>query len=780
MRVINSLVKNLRNAAIYNPDVQVAPACILWTDKENQWEQIIPRLQNEIPELFVLGDYAPESRTGPAIWLRCVLAGTISEMTFDANSIPILYLPNVSRQDLRAVENCPELLKPLAELQYRGVIWSQVNAKDWTILAFLKSEQGGLGLDVAQDNETKNAMQLALYKLLDEEISLLKGKRLDKDYFNTLMTSGDSIRDLLQWIDQGENFQISLDKNSWKAFVSICESRLAFNPESEGVLAGANKLAIAEGAWQPIWERFCEAPRRYSNIPIRIRQCKPPALDVFDDREEKLKGFPQYNDEQEKALAKSLLELANVPEHVARKRLIELDKQHAYRREQIWAELGEAPLAIAIQHLALIAEITETNLTAGTLIDVQSRYEKQGWKADNATLEALEKINNQSNFQAVTTAIRTIYLPWIEESARYLQQIVSNEGYPFANISTTPEVSFNKGECILFVDGLRFDIANRLISLLKTKQFDVQTKSNWAALPSVTATGKVAVSPVFKSIVGTADSCNDFEPSVASTGQSLKGGYHFEKLLKEAGWQKLSQFDNGDSNGNAWCEFGNIDSEGHARGWKLAQHLNTLIEEISTRIESLLDAGWKKITVVTDHGWLLMPDKLPKVELANDLTESKWGRCAIVKNGAITEERFYPWFWNSIHHVALADGVSCYRRAEEYAHGGLSLQECLTLEISVTRENIRNINTQVDFVNVSWRGLRCTVTIEAATELYLDIRLEAGNPTSSIVANKKIFNDGKTSVVIENEDYQGRPAFLILLTNTNDVVATMPIVIGND
>ena len=99
-----------------------------------------------------------------------------------------------------------ELLRPLAELQYRGVIWSQINAKDWTILAYLKSDQGGLGLDVAQDNAAKNAMQLALYRLLDEEVELLKGKRLDKDYFNTLLTGGDPIRDLLQWLNQGDVF----------------------------------------------------------------------------------------------------------------------------------------------------------------------------------------------------------------------------------------------------------------------------------------------------------------------------------------------------------------------------------------------------------------------------------------------------------------------------------------------------------------------------------------------------------------------------------------------
>ena len=169
-----------------------------------------------------MGDYNPEKRTGPAIWLRCVLSGEVtvdsenpSENTLNekqtrysiSEGVPIFYLPGISRQDLRAVESCPDTLKPLAELQYRGVIWSQINSKDWTILSFLKSDQGGLGLDVAMDNDTKNAMQLALYRILDEDISLLKGKHLNKDYFNTLLTGGDPVRDLLQWLDNPDTFR---------------------------------------------------------------------------------------------------------------------------------------------------------------------------------------------------------------------------------------------------------------------------------------------------------------------------------------------------------------------------------------------------------------------------------------------------------------------------------------------------------------------------------------------------------------------------------------------
>ena len=75
MCVIESLIQAIRDAAIFNSDVQVAPVCILWPDGDRQWEAVIPRLQNEIPELLVLGAYKSEKRTGPAIWIRCVIAG---------------------------------------------------------------------------------------------------------------------------------------------------------------------------------------------------------------------------------------------------------------------------------------------------------------------------------------------------------------------------------------------------------------------------------------------------------------------------------------------------------------------------------------------------------------------------------------------------------------------------------------------------------------------------------------------------------------------------------
>lgn len=780
MGILDHLLKAIRDAALFNPEVQVKPACILWPDRDRQWEAVIPILQAQLPELLILGDYTPEKRTGPAIWLRCVIAGRTDDVSLPGDRIPILYLPGVGRQDLRAVESCPDYLKPLAELQFRGVIWSQMNGKDWTVLAFLKSDQGGLGLDVAQDNDAKNSMQLALYHLLDEDVDLLKDKRLDKDYFNTLLTGGDPIRDLLQWLDQEDVFRTSRGENEWKAFVEVCKSQLAFNPLNEGVLAGSTKLANREGPWNAVWERYCEAPTRYPNIPSQIRKCTPPKDNLFWPTDAcNFDGWPQWNDEQEKSLSGDLMSLAQLPAHEARAQILDFGKIHSRRRSLVWAELGEAPLACALEHLAAVAENTKNGLAAGTVDDLSAGYRSSGWRADDGVLRALAQVEISADYEAVTAAIRSVYLPWIEESARHLQKMVDDASYPGGSYLTAKREQFTPGDCLLFVDGLRFDAGMRLVQSLDEKGFEITVEPAWAALPSVTATGKAAVTPVRDKIRGE-DGGPDFEPSVAETGQSLRGGYHLNKLLKDAGWSILERAGDGDGQGLAWCEFGDIDQEGHNRGWKLARHIDGLILEIRDRITGLLAAGWKRVRVVTDHGWLLLPGGLPKIDLPSVLTENKWGRCASLKQGASTEERLYPWYWNPNRYFALADGVSCFKKGEEYTHGGLSLQECLTLQLTVTRRASAQEEASVEFTDVVWKGLRCTVAVDGNySDLLLDVRSQAGNRSSSVVLGvKSLKENGTASVVVEDEELKGQEAVVILVDGDGSLVAQIATVIG--
>jgi len=780
MYVIEYLIKAMREAAEFNPEAQAAPACILWPDRGRQWETVIPRVQGDLPELFVLGDYQPERRTGPAIWLRCVLAGKVDSVLWPQDRTPMIYLPGISRQDLRAVEQCPDPLKPLAELQYRGMIWSQKNHKDWTILAFLKGDQVGLGLDVAQDNDTKNAMQLALSRLLDERVDHLKGKRLDKDVFNTLLTGGDPVRDLLQWLDQSDAFRSERSEPEWGAFVAVCKSQFAFSPEHQGVLEGAAQLAAREGPWRAVWDRFCEAPTRYPNIPNQIRGYAIPEFDLFTVAEAS-SGWPQCNEEQEQILRGELTALTHLQPHDAQSTLLQLEKKHGKRRHWVWAELGEAPLAQALEHLAVLAETTQQSLAAGTVDELATAYAHHGWKADDAVMRSLAAVEKAADVKAISIAIRSVYLPWAEAGARHLQKVVDGSPYPGGSIDTSAPVLYQEGECVFFVDGLRFDAAKRLVDLLVGSGFDVSEQPTWTALPSVTATGKAAVSPVRHKIRGE-DTSTDFEPCVEATGQSLKGGYPLKKLLMDEGWIILDRTGNGDGRGNAWCEFGNIDHDGHDRGWKLAKHLDGLLAEIHERIAALLATGWSRVRVVTDHGWLLVPGELPKIDLSSALTATKWGRCAALKPGAATDERLYPWFWNPNHHFALADGVSCFRKGEDYAHGGLSLQECLTLELTVTQGAGTAPVVSVAFTDVVWKGLRCTVAVEnPATGLSLDVRTQPGNALSSVVVSvKPLKSNGTASVVVENEDLEGQAATLVLLDANGGLVRQEATVIGGN
>lgn len=129
MTVKEALVAELRRMGHYTKRDQVPPCAILWPDPEAQWAEAIAAVRDAVPELFILGAFQPDQRTGPAVWLRCVEERTVEARPTDG-TIPIFYLPRVGRQDLRAAEDCPAEWLPLVEMQFRGAVWAHVNGRD--------------------------------------------------------------------------------------------------------------------------------------------------------------------------------------------------------------------------------------------------------------------------------------------------------------------------------------------------------------------------------------------------------------------------------------------------------------------------------------------------------------------------------------------------------------------------------------------------------------------------------------------------------------------------
>ena len=619
-------------------------------------------------------------------------------------------------------------------------------------------------------------MRLALFRLLDERIDLLEDKHLDKNYFNKIIGGRDPIHNLLLWINDPSGFQEMCDTNAWNAFVAICKSQLKFDPVNDGELEAAERLAEKAPPWDNVWQRFAIAPKAYSNIPKQIRKTAlPKETTLFPD----FSGWPQWNDKKEAEVRSSLKAIVQLSPDEARSKIGELERSHGDRRQEVWAELGMSPLAMALEPLAALAKITEDSLAAGTAADMAAAYQASGWQADDHVLRALATVRSDGDLQAVTAVLQAVYVSWATDAAHYLQKIVGKDGYPGKTSDKLNPVSYDPGTCFLFIDGLRLDLARRLECRLEDIGVKVGSSVGWTALPSVTSTAKPSITPVGHLIAGD-DANKDFTPNVAETGKSLKGGYQLQKLLEQEGWQRLGKSEEGDPSGLAWCEMGDIDHEGHERGWKLARHVDSLLAEAIERVQQLFAAGWSEIRIVTDHGWLLMPGGLPKTHLDASLSENKWGRCAALKSGAATDEQRYHWFWNPTKCFALAEGISCYRSSVQYAHGGLSLQECVTMSMTLT--SMSGAAGSVKIANIKWKQLRCTVTVAAASSgIKLDIRTHAGNPETSEVVSVKEFKDKPNcSVIIEDEDLEGHECWVVILDANGNALAQEQTVVGGD
>ena len=137
--IYDKVIQALKQAENHNSNVMVKPEVILWTDPENQWCDVIEVLQESIPHLLIYGNFEPSKKQGPAIWLKCMIAKLLPEANWDADAIPIIYLPGVAKSDLRNVENAVFNFQPLLEYQYTGTLFIQENGREWSILAFVEN-----------------------------------------------------------------------------------------------------------------------------------------------------------------------------------------------------------------------------------------------------------------------------------------------------------------------------------------------------------------------------------------------------------------------------------------------------------------------------------------------------------------------------------------------------------------------------------------------------------------------------------------------------------------
>lgn len=766
---LDGLIAALRQAGRYNRNDQVAPIAVLWTDKERQWQPLMPRLRLRLP-LLTLGSYTPGERTGPAYWIRCMVARTLEDDRLPSDVTPIIYLPGVSRQEMRAVDGCPRELQPLVEFLYRGVLWSQKNGRDWTVAAFLQSRDGGLGIGVGADSATREAMLRALPKLAEEAVAALEREApLRAPYFEALLNL-DPQRKLLLWLNDPPGYRSRFDDPEWAAFRGQCRREYGFDPEKDGELVGGRLLGQRGGAWAGVWDRFNESPWSYPNLPDLLRRARPQMpLPLEGGAEE---SWPQENDAAESALRVRMAELRQKYQAEARGAVELLEAEHGRRRSTVWASLGLSPLAKALEHVAALASLVGRPLAGSSVAEIAEAYAGWGWMVDAAVLEALAAVEKPEDVAAVKAAVVALYHPWLEAAATTFQKAVLAGDFAicYPRRPVTPPAA---GTCLLFSDGLRLDLAQQLASRLRDQGWACQLDWILAALPTVTSTAKPATTPVVDSL----SAGPELEVVAGSAGAQLTAD-GLRRLLSEAGYQVLRGDELGEPSGWGWTELGDLDSYGHEYGWKVSHHVAGEVRALVSRIEALLAHGWKQVRVITDHGWLMLPGGLPKTDLPEHLTEVRKGRCARLKEFSNTDELVVPWFWDGSVSIATPRGIRCYEAGRECEHGGLSPQECVVPILTISAASLAPA-AQVEIEGLMWRGMRCTLVITGVTEgAKVDLRARAGDPSSSVVTPKSPNPDGTVSFLLQDDDLMGQTFHVVVLTPEGKILAQTETRVG--
>jgi len=226
----------------------------------------------------------------------------------------------------------------------------------------------------------------------------------------------------------------------------------------------------------------------------------------------------------------------------------------------------------------------------------------------------------------------------------------------------------------------------------------------------------------------------------------------------------------------AWTEVGELDELGHKLGARLVQHLEMELDLIVERVFALLDGGWPRVRITTDHGWILVPGGLSKIELPHFLVETKWSRCAVVRGDATPDVPIYPWFWNPNVRIASPAGAGAFILGNEYAHGGVSLQECVIPEILVERgESVARPKITV----VKWVRLLCRVAVDTSMKgAKVDLRLNWKQPNTSIAVCVKELAGTNVTLAVADDKYDGSAVTVVILDVEGHVLDHKPTTIG--
>jgi len=373
-----ALIEKLRVAALEHIKGNTSEPCALvWPDKSGQWAVVVEKIQGECEELFVLGDYCPEKRKGPAMWLRAVEARTVPESP-KKGLPPIFYLPGIGHDDLKELINIPRELTPILDLLFRGSAWVHPGTgRDWMPDAFLRDVTHGFGLKVETNDKTVEALNRTLPALVDLSLDVLVKERIDERYLNGLL-SGDTESEIIRWMNDPVAWKKQKTKEEREAFRQECQRQYRFDPDKSSALAAAELMCQREGLWELVWSRFDDSAVNYPELVKIVMKVNPQEGMIFGHTD----SYWKLQEEANESLLEELRRVSKIEAHTAIEEIQKLAEKHGIRADSIWGRLDRLKIVNAIRSLGEMAQRCLSPLAAGTVEDLAKLYFEEGWKTD--------------------------------------------------------------------------------------------------------------------------------------------------------------------------------------------------------------------------------------------------------------------------------------------------------------------------------------------------------------------------------------------------------------
>ena len=125
--------------------------------------------------------------------------------------------------------------------------------------------------------------------------------------------------------------------------------------------------------------------------------------------------------------------------------------------------------------------------------------------------------------------------------------------------------------------------------------------------------------------------------------------------------------------------------------------------------------------------------------------------------------------------VAFATGAMSFYAGYDYAHGGISPQECVTPVIDVAP---MGVSRAVSITKADWTGLRLKIDVAGGADLRVDLREGMETSGASVLKHVRVLGEHGDVSILVSDDHLGNVVTLVVLDDADRVLAMRTLTIG--